>query len=133
MYPSQQHQYSYGIPQNYTMPPHTNGDGVHASSFMPPYANGDGVHHSPAMPPHANGDGVHPTKEADDDLSTYKLPDLPPMSRTWGKHSFALVVQQAPVRARMCGFGDKDRRPITPAVIVKLLIYDSEHKEINYE
>ncbi|KAG2172208.1 hypothetical protein INT43_004749 [Umbelopsis isabellina] len=35
------------------------------------------------------------------------------------------VVQQ-PQRARMCGFGDKDRRPITPPPILKLTVTDSE-------
>ncbi|POW12563.1 hypothetical protein PSTT_04250 [Puccinia striiformis] len=30
-----------------------------------------------------------------------------------------------PVRARMCGFGDKDRRLLTPPVIAELLVYDS--------
>ncbi|GAA5984174.1 hypothetical protein JCM5350_005441 [Sporobolomyces pararoseus] len=31
-----------------------------------------------------------------------------------------LKIVQQPIRARMCGFGDKDRRPITPPLIVKL-------------
>jgi hypothetical protein len=35
------------------------------------------------------------------------------------------VVQQ-PQRARMCGFGDKDRRPITPPPILKLTVTTSE-------
>ncbi|KAI8981541.1 velvet factor-domain-containing protein [Pilobolus umbonatus] len=37
---------------------------------------------------------------------------------------FDLVIVQQPSRARMCGFGDKDRRPITPPPIVKLVITD---------
>lgn len=54
------------------------------------------------------------------------------------RYSFALDVQQQPQRARMCGkslrqsylkltsagFGDKDRRPITPPPCVKLVITD---------
>ncbi|PWN27698.1 hypothetical protein BDZ90DRAFT_214101, partial [Jaminaea rosea] len=37
---------------------------------------------------------------------------------------YRLVVVQSPSRARMCGFGDKDRRPLSPTLIVKLIIYD---------
>ncbi|PWN21599.1 hypothetical protein BCV69DRAFT_298602 [Microstroma glucosiphilum] len=39
---------------------------------------------------------------------------------------FKLVVVQSPSRARMCGFGDKDRRPLSPTLIVKLVITDVE-------
>ncbi|GAA6058570.1 hypothetical protein JCM10212_007009 [Sporobolomyces blumeae] len=34
--------------------------------------------------------------------------------------TYTLSIVQQPIRARMCGFGDKDRRPITPPLIVKL-------------
>jgi hypothetical protein len=37
---------------------------------------------------------------------------------------FSLEVVQQPQRARMCGFGDKDRRPITPPPCVQLRITD---------
>lgn len=37
---------------------------------------------------------------------------------------YELLVVQQPKRARMCGFGDKDRRPITPPPCVKLIITD---------
>ncbi|RUS17208.1 velvet factor-domain-containing protein [Endogone sp. FLAS-F59071] len=37
---------------------------------------------------------------------------------------FRLEVVQQPLRARMCGFGDKDRRPITPPPILQLKVYD---------
>ncbi|CAD6504921.1 BgTH12-00421 [Blumeria graminis f. sp. triticale] len=43
--------------------------------------------------------------------------------RTNGK-KYQLVVVQQPQRARMCGFGDKDRRPITPPPCVKLIVTD---------
>ncbi|GAA5872625.1 hypothetical protein JCM16303_004585 [Sporobolomyces ruberrimus] len=33
---------------------------------------------------------------------------------------YELRVVQQPIRARMCGYGDKDRRPITPPLVVKL-------------
>ncbi|BFZ57794.1 hypothetical protein PYCC9005_004848 [Savitreella phatthalungensis] len=38
--------------------------------------------------------------------------------------SFALELGQQPQRARMCGFGDKDRRPITPPPCLRLLVTD---------
>ncbi|GAA6036871.1 hypothetical protein JCM8097_006324 [Rhodosporidiobolus ruineniae] len=38
--------------------------------------------------------------------------------------TYTLDVVQQPVRARMCGFGDKDRRPISPPLIVKLTAKD---------
>ncbi|CAL3961870.1 hypothetical protein PZA11_000813 [Diplocarpon coronariae] len=37
---------------------------------------------------------------------------------------YELFVRQEPKRARMCGFGDKDRRPITPPPCVQLVITD---------
>ncbi|QPC75860.1 hypothetical protein HYE68_006612 [Fusarium pseudograminearum] len=46
---------------------------------------------------------------------------------------YSLDVQQQPIRARMCGFGDKDRRPITPPPCVRLVIINSETgKEVDY-
>ncbi|KAK6357500.1 hypothetical protein TWF718_001809 [Orbilia javanica] len=46
-------------------------------------------------------------------------------SRSEGR-TYKLVVGQQPVRARMCGFGDKDRRPITPPPCARLIVLDSE-------
>ncbi|THV52501.1 hypothetical protein BGAL_0077g00140 [Botrytis galanthina] len=45
-----------------------------------------------------------------------------PRSITVDGRKYTLEVQQQPKRARMCGFGDKDRRPITPPPCVKLSI-----------
>lgn len=39
---------------------------------------------------------------------------------------YELSVEQQPIRARMCGFGDKDRRPITPPPCIRLVVYDSK-------
>jgi hypothetical protein len=47
-----------------------------------------------------------------------------PYSGNNGKYKFELRVEQQPQRARMCGFGDKDRRPITPPPCVRLIITD---------
>lgn len=38
-------------------------------------------------------------------------------------------MEQQPIRARMCGFGDKDRRPITPPPCVRLVVLDAETGE----
>ncbi|KAL1921641.1 uncharacterized protein VTP21DRAFT_10283 [Calcarisporiella thermophila] len=45
--------------------------------------------------------------------------------RTLGQLKYSLEVVQQPQRCRMCGFGDKDRRPITPPPIVRLRIVDA--------
>ncbi|KAF2168908.1 hypothetical protein M409DRAFT_65262 [Zasmidium cellare ATCC 36951] len=39
---------------------------------------------------------------------------------------YSLEVVQQPQRARMCGFGDKDRRPITPPPCVRLVVVDDQ-------
>ncbi|PWN50313.1 hypothetical protein IE53DRAFT_369016 [Violaceomyces palustris] len=38
---------------------------------------------------------------------------------------YRLVIAQNPSRCRSCGFGDKDRRPLSPTLIVKLVITDA--------
>ncbi|KAG9088514.1 hypothetical protein FS749_002107 [Ceratobasidium sp. UAMH 11750] len=44
----------------------------------------------------------------------------------WGKWQgnlhYSLQVVQHPLRARMCGFGDKDRRPLAPAAVAKMVV-----------
>jgi hypothetical protein len=44
--------------------------------------------------------------------------------------TFELVVRQQPDRARVCGFGGKDRRPIDPPPIVELVIRDKNGRVI---
>ncbi|GAC97113.1 hypothetical protein PHSY_004697 [Pseudozyma hubeiensis SY62] len=51
-------------------------------------------------------------------------PSLQGFSRVEDGKRYRLVVVQHPSRARMCGFGDKDRRPLSPTLIVKLVITD---------
>ncbi|KAJ4370537.1 hypothetical protein N0V83_005058 [Neocucurbitaria cava] len=43
-----------------------------------------------------------------------------------GGRTYRLRVEQQPIRARMCGFGDKDRRPITPPPCIRLIVCDSQ-------
>ncbi|MCJ1416660.1 hypothetical protein MMC32_002998 [Xylographa parallela] len=42
-----------------------------------------------------------------------------------GGRIYSLDVVQQPIRARMCGFGDKDRRPITPPPCIRLMVRDA--------
>jgi len=39
---------------------------------------------------------------------------------------FKLVIRQHPKHARMCGFGEKDRRPIDSPPIIQLIITDKQ-------
>ncbi|KAI9812517.1 MAG: hypothetical protein M1832_000411 [Thelocarpon impressellum] len=56
----------------------------------------------------------------------------PPTSTMEGGRMYSLDVVQQPVRARMCGFGDKDRRPITPPPCVRLVVKDAKtHEELD--
>ncbi|CEG64376.1 hypothetical protein RMATCC62417_01357 [Rhizopus microsporus] len=42
------------------------------------------------------------------------------------KRTYELVVCQQPLHARMCGFGEKDRRPIDPPPIVQLIVKQND-------
>ncbi|KAG5463199.1 MAG: velvet factor-domain-containing protein [Olpidium bornovanus] len=42
-------------------------------------------------------------------------------------HGYELVIVQQPLHARLCGFGDKDRRPIDPPPILKVINKLDEH------
>ncbi|KAI9809701.1 MAG: hypothetical protein M1825_000133 [Sarcosagium campestre] len=68
--------------------------------------------------------------------STSMLPSIqsnpPSVTAMEGGRIYSLEVVQQPIRARMCGFGDKDRRPITPPPCVRLVVRDATtNKEID--
>ena len=46
---------------------------------------------------------------------------LPSYLQTQGPRPYELKIRQQPERARMCGFGEKDRRPIDPPPIVEII------------
>ncbi|KAI4211378.1 MAG: hypothetical protein LQ351_005804 [Letrouitia transgressa] len=50
--------------------------------------------------------------------------DLGPSETVVDGRKYSLEIVQQPVRARMCGFGDKDRRPITPPPCIRLVVTD---------
>ncbi|KAI0136576.1 velvet factor-domain-containing protein [Xylariales sp. AK1849] len=51
-------------------------------------------------------------------------PAPPSVEKEDQTRKYKLVCLQQPQRARMCGFGDKDRRPITPPPCIRLVITD---------
>lgn len=59
---------------------------------------------------------------APEPMASSGRPNLEGFSRVENGRRYRLVVVQHPSRARMCGFGDKDRRPLSPTLIVKLII-----------
>ncbi|KAJ5115331.1 VeA-like protein [Penicillium alfredii] len=57
---------------------------------------------------------------------------LAPIATIHDGRIWSLQVVQQPIRARMCGFGDKDRRPITPPPCIRLIVRDAQtEKEID--
>ncbi|PWN42017.1 hypothetical protein IE81DRAFT_144873 [Ceraceosorus guamensis] len=71
--------------------------------------------HEAAQPPQSS----YPRAESSTAVATTPLEGI---SRVKAGLRYQLVVVQHPSRARMCGFGDKDRRPLSPTLIVKLVI-----------
>jgi hypothetical protein len=84
------------------------------SSFLSPPSLPGGPGHGIRPPP--NIPGVLPPAPF---FGPPKNPTLiiPPGTPT----DFRLLVRQQPERAKMCGFGDKDRRPIDPPPVVELI------------
>lgn len=85
-------------------------------------------HHPPPYPP-GPPHLPYPTRPPAEPAShSNYLPTYGPgptvMSHEEDGRRYSLVVAQSPQRARMCGFGDKDRRPITPPPCVRLVIVD---------
>ncbi|KAK1253952.1 hypothetical protein MKX07_002029 [Trichoderma sp. CBMAI-0711] len=84
--------------------------------------------HDP-YPSMAAGALVH--SESQQPASASLLLPISNVEEATGRRYHLDVVQQ-PRRARMCGFGDKDRRPITPPPCVRLIIIDvATGKEID--
>ena len=86
-------------------------------------------HHAPGPGPMSApvpGSSANPPKAAEDDGISGLPAHAPPKSleTTDDTRLYRLVCVQQPRRARMCGFGDKDRRPITPPPCVRLIITD---------
>ncbi|KAK0491322.1 velvet factor, partial [Armillaria novae-zelandiae] len=56
---------------------------------------------------------------------------------TWarwsGRKLYTLEVVQNPLRARTCGFGDKDRRPLAPAAVVKMVVKREDDSTVDVD
>ncbi|KAJ2808786.1 hypothetical protein H4R20_000644 [Coemansia guatemalensis] len=56
------------------------------------------------------------------------------LCRTEGRlQKYVLEMAQHPVRARMCGFGEKDRRPLDPPPVVRLRVRDEDGRFMQSE
>ncbi|PWY94952.1 hypothetical protein BO94DRAFT_215071 [Aspergillus sclerotioniger CBS 115572] len=105
------------------------------------YALDDRTHTAPPPPPPLSMDRIpppsssYPTPGSAGVASAGGLPPsshLAPLSTVHDGRVWSLQVVQQPVRARMCGFGDKDRRPITPPPCIRLIVRDAQtEKEID--
>ncbi|KAI0164903.1 hypothetical protein GGR57DRAFT_216371 [Xylariaceae sp. FL1272] len=98
------------------------------ANMMPPTMPGQPRDRLPEMSAPENGSGPQhqsqvPVKPEAEDA---KPVNLEPREGNDGVRKYKLEVVQQPLRARMCGFGDKDRRPITPPPCVRIVIMDME-------
>ncbi|KAF8138355.1 velvet factor [Boletus edulis] len=50
-----------------------------------------------------------------------------------GQRHYSLQVVQHPLRARMCGFGDKDRRPLAPAAVAKMVVRREDNSIVDVD
>ncbi|EGO02018.1 hypothetical protein SERLA73DRAFT_86143 [Serpula lacrymans var. lacrymans S7.3] len=50
-----------------------------------------------------------------------------------GRKHYSLEVVQHPLRARMCGFGDKDRRPLAPAAVAKMVVRREDNSLVDVD
>ncbi|KAK9384020.1 velvet factor-domain-containing protein [Kockiozyma suomiensis] len=104
-----QYQHQLSSPKQYIM---------HSASQQQPFS----PQHSSPPPPQ--------TRAPQSYLPQYSyVPQQPVLSRPLyddpkEPYMYTLKVVQQPIRARMCGFGDKDRRPITPPPCIQLIITD---------
>lgn len=58
--------------------------------------------------------------------------DGPPAWGTWFNRKFySLEMVQQPIRARMCGFGDKDRRPLAPAAVARMVVRNEDNSPVD--
>ncbi|KAK3328967.1 velvet factor-domain-containing protein [Apodospora peruviana] len=135
--PGQGHQLQPEIHQQQQQLPHQNPYSQHAMHQLPPvppmgaqYAENPQMGASQPAPP-GSSDGTQQSGPGQDrapltpEQKRQQEQNLIPYSSTDGNgRQYSLVVVQQPQRARMCGFGDKDRRPITPPPCVKLVVRD---------
>ncbi|KAI9015254.1 velvet factor-domain-containing protein [Phycomyces nitens] len=84
-------------------------------------------HFLPSFPNDTNRLGFapdsHPTEPYREPPGTQSMASCEPVGYDEReKRTYELIVCQQPLHARMCGFGEKDRRPIDPPPIVQLVV-----------
>ncbi|KAJ2900788.1 hypothetical protein MKZ38_002226 [Zalerion maritima] len=130
---------------------------MHPGQHLPGIGGQGGYAPQPPLPPMAPGYEPYPSHELSDQqaqpqgqpqrgqtprdeegrptvISAETQRRLVPVSKVEERtgRKYTLDVVQQPRRARMCGFGDKDRRPITPPPCVRLIVMDpATGKEID--
>ncbi|KAJ7639132.1 velvet factor [Roridomyces roridus] len=50
-----------------------------------------------------------------------------------GRNYYSLEMVQHPLRARMCGFGDKDRRPLAPAAVARMVVKREDNSIVDVD
>ena len=91
------------------------------------------MHHG-AMVPRMNSLPTIPNDALAVRHPRHGMRSLDPTSGIKGEYIYIISPEQQPVRARMCGFGDKDRRPITPPPCVRLIVKDKKtNQDVNIE
>ncbi|KAF8213862.1 velvet factor [Mycena galopus ATCC 62051] len=50
-----------------------------------------------------------------------------------GRNHYSLEMVQHPLRARMCGFGDKDRRPLAPAAVARMVVKRDDNNLVDVD
>ncbi|KAJ5032237.1 uncharacterized protein L3040_008846 [Drepanopeziza brunnea f. sp. 'multigermtubi'] len=118
-----QHQYQH---QHQHQPPAP--DWAHGPPPPTEYQSQNPLPDSRLPPAYFPGGNLPPGNRGNPPLAPGAQPDArEPLNRTSvvDGRKYELVVMQQPVRARMCGFGDKDRRPITPPPCVRLKVTDA--------
>ncbi|KAI1057893.1 hypothetical protein LB506_000019 [Fusarium annulatum] len=148
--PHPHHQHPPPPPPSHSLSSHQHhGQPPHHQPQLPPYAPAPYQQPQPSQypRPHPHQQHVPPPSQHDDHPPPPSSRPSPTDHQKDSEHAppsyskieegsgwkYSLDVKQQPVRARMCGFGDKDRRPITPPPCVRLVIINTETgKEVDY-
>ncbi|KAF5698625.1 hypothetical protein FGLOB1_11908 [Fusarium globosum] len=148
--PHPHHQHPPPPPPSHSLSSHQHhGQPPHHQPHLPPYAPAPYQQPQPSQypRPHPHQQHVPPPSQHDDHPPPPSSRPSPTDHQKDSEHvppsyskieegsgwKYSLDVKQQPVRARMCGFGDKDRRPITPPPCVRLVIINTETgKEVDY-
>ncbi|KAJ4224199.1 hypothetical protein FSOLCH5_000468 [Fusarium solani] len=141
------HQHQHQPPHHQPLPPH---QPPHHQAQLPPYPPPPASYQQPPHPSQHPLPHPHQQQHAPPRADEAPPPPAGPSPTDQHAHSqsmatsfskveegsgrkYSLDVVQQPRRARMCGFGDKDRRPITPPPCVRLVIIDpATGKEVDY-